>query len=407
MTRYDNVGMQFSKVASIIPEAESIVINQMVYDLERHGYDIVTLSLGEAFFDIPLFDMKALDLSKAYHYSDSRGLLELRHKIAEYYTNYYNAAVDGEREVLISAGSKAIIFMAMMVVLNPGDEVLIHEPAWLSYQEQARLAHAEPAFIPFECRPEDFAQHLGRNTKMLILNNPNNPVGRLYTREELTFVYDLCRSRGIYLLIDEAYSDFVLSEGFVSLAEIAPEKHGAIIVNSLSKNMGMSGWRIGYAISSPAFIDTLLKINQHIITCAPTILLQYCAKYFDRLIGITLPQVALVVERRQCVGKMLDDLKMDHLPGGATFYFFVSIGNFPGTSREFAQWLLLDKHIAVVPGSAYGESTGRFVRLSVGAETEERIWEALHHIKALSEAHEFDRTTLIRRLEKYRATGGR
>lgn len=398
--------MRFSDIVTGIPEAESIVINQMVYDLTRDGEDITCLSLGEAFFDIPLFDVKALDIAKSYHYSESRGLPALRHKIAEFYGSQYGAPVDGEREILISAGSKPIIFMAMLTTLNDGDEVVIHEPAWLSYQEQARMARAVPRFIPFDCPCDDFGQYLTDRTRMLIINNPNNPAGKLYTREELTTVYEMCRERGIYLMVDEAYSDFVIDKGFVSLAEIAPDKDGAIVINSLSKNMGISGWRIGYAISSPEFIDMLLKVNQHLITCAPTILLQYVAKYFDRLLQITLPQVADVVERRVRVGKMMDRLGVHYLEGGTTFYYFADIGDFPGTSRDFAHWLLLDKQIAVVPGSAYGESTDRFIRLSIGTESEERIWDALHHIKALSSANRFDHDALKRRMDRFRQKYG-
>lgn len=401
MNRENLPPMQISSIVSQIPEAESIYINQMVYDLTRGGEDVTCLSLGEAFFDIPLFDVKALDITKSYHYSDSRGLPELRDKIAEFYTRHYGAPVDGDREILISAGSKPIIFMALLTALNTGDEILIHEPAWLSYQEQARLARVEPKFIPYDCPCEDFGRYITPKTKMVIINNPNNPAGKLYTRDELTTVYEICRSRGIYLMVDEAYSDFVINQGFISLAEIVPDKDGVIIVNSLSKNMGISGWRIGYAISSPEFIDMLLKVNQHVITCAPTILLQYVAKYFDDLLKITLPQVEEVVLRRERVGKMMDRLGMERLEGGTTFYFFAGIGNFPGTSRDFAQWLLLDKKIAVVPGSAYGASTDRFVRISIGTESEERIWDALNHISALGGANQFDHDALERRVERF------
>lgn len=401
MDRENLPPMQIGSVVSEIPEAESIFINQMVYDLTRSGEDVTCLSLGEAFFDIPLFDVKALDITKSYHYSDSRGLPELRDKIAEFYTRHYNAPVDGDKEILISAGSKPIIFMALLTALNTDDEILIHEPAWVSYQEQARLARVVPKFIPYDCPCADFARYITPKTKMVIINNPNNPAGKLYSREELTTVYEICRSRGIYLMVDEAYSDFVINQGFISLAEIVPDKDGIIIVNSLSKNMGISGWRIGYAISSPTFIDMLLKVNQHVITCAPTILLQYVAKYFDDLLKITLPQVEEVVHRRERVGKMMDRLGIERLDGGTTFYFFAGIGNFPGTSRDFALWLLLDKKIAVVPGSAYGDSTDRFVRVSIGTESEERIWDALNHISALGGTNQFDHEALARRVERF------
>lgn len=375
--------MRLSKAVDDISDAVSIRINQMVYDLKRAGHDPTVLSLGEAFFDLRLFDFAATDIEKGYHYSDSQGIPELRKQVASFYHSRYRAPVDAE-EVLITAGSKPAIFMAMLATLDPGDEVLMHEPCWLSYPHQARLGNFVAAFIPYDVAPEDFHRHFTPKTRMLVLNNPNNPAGRLYTAQELRRVYEDCRARGIYVLVDEAYSDFVLDQPFYSMAEIVPDKDGVIVVNSLSKNMGMSGWRIGYAIGSRPFIQALLKVNQHVITCAPTILLRYVSTYFEQILEQTLPQVRSVVEKRRRVAEMMDELGLKRLPGDSTFYFFVSIDNFPGTSTDFAMHALLRKMVAVVPGSAYGQSTDRFVRVGIGAESEERLWEALQVIKSLT-----------------------
>ena len=381
------------------PQAISIYFNQIVYDLRRKGEDVTTLSLGEAFFDIPIFDFYKLDYTKGYHYSDSQGLPELRAKLASYYTKEYGATVDSDKELLISAGSKPLIFMAMLSVMEAGDEVIIHEPAWLSYPEQASLAGLTCGYIPFNCPVESFHKHFSSKTRMLIVNNPNNPAGKLYSRDELLSLYDQCRSRGIYVMVDEAYSDFVVDSSFTSMATVVPNKDGVIIVNSLSKNMGISGWRIGYIISSENVIQTVLKVNQHLITCAPTILLQYCTKYFEEIISVTLPQVRDVVDKRKRVEKMISDLGMVCLPGGTTFYFFVSIQGYSGTSLEFSLSLLLEEKISVVPGSAYGKSTDRFVRISIGTESEERIWEALVVIRRHIEKHKYDQFSIESRLK--------
>lgn len=383
---------QISNRANEIPEALSIYINQIVYDLKRHGRDIISLSLGEAFFDIPMFDFKKLDADKCAHYSDTQGIPELRRKISDFYNKYYGAPVDPDNEMMITAGSKIAIFMAMQGTLNQGDEVLIHEPAWLSYQEQARLVGAVPKFIPFACPPEEFDHHFSERTRMLIINNPNNPAGRVYTRAELVRIVEVCREHGIYVLVDEAYSDFLINETFVSMATVAPNKEGVIIVNSLSKNMGLSGWRIGYVITSPDLLKVLIKLNQHLITCAPSILVYYLEQYFDQIIGITLPQVRAVVEKRARIEKMIDGIGLTCLKGGATFYFFVSIDGYPGTSLDLAMQLLLTKGVAVVPGSAYGASTERFVRVSIGTESEERIWEALKILRDVIDSRELDLT---------------
>jgi aspartate aminotransferase/aminotransferase len=156
----------------------------------------------------------------------------------------------------------------------------------------------------------------------------------------------------------------------------------------------MSGWRVGYTITSPELIQPLLRLNQHIITCGPTILLYYMARYFDDIIAVTLPQVAQVVEKRERIGRYMDELGLGRMDGSATFYFFVSIGDFPGTDMEFALSLLLDHGIAVVPGSAYGASTHRYVRVSVGTESEERMHRALRLIRERTLVKEFDHAGL-------------
>lgn len=382
--------MQLSQKITEIPQALSIYINQIVYDQKRKGKDLTVLSLGEAFFDIPLFDFSKLDYVKGYHYSDSQGIPELRKKVSEFYLKTYQASVNPEAEMLISAGSKVIIFLAMQATLNAGDEVLIHEPAWLSYQEQAKLVNATLRFIPYDHPLDQLETYISPKTKMLILNNPNNPGGRIYTQEELEMLYEQCRANGIYLLVDEAYSDFLIDGPFYSAARLAENKDGVIVVNSLSKNMGMSGWRVGYVISSPPVIKAILTLNQHVMTCAPTILLQYMAKYFDEVTSVTLPQVRDVVEKRIRIGKYIDQLGLKRLPGESTFYFFVHIGEFPGSSLDFSLYLLLHHGVAVVPGSAYGDSTERFIRVAVGAESEERICEALDVIKDLVSVKTFD-----------------
>ena len=391
--------MQLSNKVTAIPEALSIYINQLVYDLKRKGKDIISLSLGEAYFDIPMFDFKKLDFVKGYHYADSQGLPELRHKIADFYKKTYGAGINADDELLISAGSKPIIFMAMQATLNSGDEVLIHEPAWLSYPEQAKIVGAVPKFIPYDCPIGKFTDYFTDKTRMVIINNPNNPAGKIYTKGELKELYEICRPRGIYIMVDEAYSDFVIEDEFHSMANIVPDKDGIIIVNSLSKNMGMSGWRVGYVITAPELIQQILKLNQHLITCAPTILLSYMAKYFDEVTAITLPQVRDVVEKRQRVIKMLDSEGLSRMAGNSTFYIFVNIKDFPGTSMDFALYMLLFHSVAVVPGSAYGDSNERFVRVSIGTESEERIHDAILMMKDVINKKDFDKEALQKKLK--------
>jgi aspartate aminotransferase/aminotransferase len=182
------------------------------------------------------------------------------------------------------------------------------------------------------------------------------------------------------------------------MADIVPSKKGIIIVNSLSKNFGMSGWRIGYVIANKNEINALLKVNQHLITCAPTILSLYLSRYFDDILKITIPQVKDVVNKRNRIVSMIDSIGLECLDGGTTFYFFVNIGKFPGSSLELSLHLLLNFNISVSPGSAYGENTDRFIRISIGTESEERIYIALQTINDVINNVNFNSSELKNKL---------
>lgn len=384
-----------------IPEALSIYMNQIVYSEKRKGIDIITLSLGEAFFEIPELPFSEIDFVKGYHYSDSMGIPQLRTKILQYYNTEYGAQLNNIEEILISSGSKAIIYMTMMCILEQGDEVLIHEPAWLSYQEQAKLAGAVPKFIPYNCPMNMFSNYITERTKLLVLNNPNNPAGWVYTKEQLQNIYNICREKGVYILIDEAYSDFIgKGESFTSMAAIAEDLEGVFIVNSLSKNMGMSGWRIGYVISHEKNIKTLLKLNQHIITCAPTVLQLYIAHYFDEIIAVTLPQVQEVVEKRNRILEYIDSIGLKHLNGASTFYIFLCVEELEIDTLDFCLFLLFKYGISTVPGGAYGQSTESFIRIGIGAEPEERIYYALDIIRMVLEEKMSDRRYVDEKLSR-------
>lgn len=393
--------MQISKRVQKIPEALSVYLNNIVYKMRREGIKITTLSLGEAYFDIPFYGFEGLDIVKGYHYSESLGLPELREKIAEYYQKQYKAKVNPDEELLISAGSKPIIFMALQAVLNEGDEVLIHEPAWLSYPEQIKLANGVPKFIPYDCPPEKFINYVTDKTRVLILNNPNNPAGRVYDEKTLKMLYEQLRKRGIYILIDEAYSDFIDDGKFCSMINVVPDKDGIIVVNSLSKNLGISGWRVGYIISTPEIIYNVLKLNQHLITCASSILLIYLAKYMDNILKHTLPQAKAVTAKRNRIEEYVRMIGLDTLGGTSTFYMFINIEQYEHSSLDLAMYLLFKYHIAVVPGSAYGESTERFIRVGVGVETDETLKDAINIIKNVIDKQEYDEKLIKNSFEKF------
>jgi aspartate/methionine/tyrosine aminotransferase len=367
----------FSDSLSRISEAQSIYLNQLVYELKRKGEDVITLSLGEAFFDIPLFDFNLLDLEKSHHYADSSGTPKLKEKISNHYYKNFKVKSDPKNEILISAGSKAIIYMSIKALINQGDEVILHEPAWLSYADQVKLCGGKVKYISYKENISTLKKHITKKTKMIIINNPNNPAGKIYSLKELNIIFKTIKRSKIWLLVDEAYSDFILNEKFISAGKLLTSKKNLIVVNSLSKNMGISGWRIGYAISNSYFIKQILKLNQHIITCAPSILMIYLEKYFGNILKVTRPQIKSLLKKRDKVKLILNKYNLKYLTGTSTFYFLVNIEKYKGSSTEFALKMLNKHRIAVVPGSAYGKSTKSFIRLGIGTESLERIEQAI------------------------------
>ena len=372
----------YSKIIRNIPEALSIYFNQIVYDLKAKGVDIITLSLGEAYFDIPLYDFNKLDLEKCHHYTDSRGSLKLRQKICDYYYKNYDAKINFKDEILISAGSKPLIYMALLAILNKNEEVLVFEPAWLSYAEQIKLAGGKEKYIHYNDSVDKVEKMINSKTKAIIINNPNNPAGRYYSKSEIKKLILIAKRKKIWVIIDEAYSDF-MEKKFYSAFNFIKMYSNIIVINSLSKNFGISGWRIGYAISNSGFISNLLKLNQHLITCAPSILMNYLELYFDDLIKITKPQIKNLIKKRNKIKKYLTKNNFVFLEGSSTFYFFIKLDDYKFDILNLCLYLLLKYNIAVVPGQAYGSSTKKFIRLSIGTETEERIFDSIRIINSI------------------------
>ncbi|MCL1076772.1 pyridoxal phosphate-dependent aminotransferase [Parashewanella spongiae] len=362
--------MPLNKNLHFVREATSIAINQQVYNKKHQGERVITLSLGEAYFDIPDFGFDAINFKQGYHYSDTAGLPALRQKLAAHYSNQFNIhSIDADKNIIISAGSKLLTYLSMLAILNHGDEVLLHEPAWLSYQDQASLCGAETRYIPYHVKAENFRQYFSENTKLLIINNPNNPAGWIYDKHELVQLIKLAEQSGIYVLFDEAYSDFVANtEHFHSASYYIADFDNVIVVNSMSKNFGMSGWRVGFLVATPHLVQHILKLNQHIITCAPTPLQMYFAEHFTQIYHSCQQQINALMVKRQQVANLLEQHQLKPLSGNATFYFFIDISQSSMSSKQLCKTLLEHFNIALVPGSAYGHSTNGFIRLSFGTE---------------------------------------
>ncbi|AXK32689.1 pyridoxal phosphate-dependent aminotransferase [Streptomyces armeniacus] len=360
-------------VESVAP-ASSIQYNNRVYEMTSQGRDVITLSLGEAFFDVPTPYFDNLPAGRIHHYSHSRGLPLLREKLATYYKVECQTPVDPETELVVTAGSKAAIYLALLALIDPGDEVLILEPSWVSYVEQVRLCRGVPVQVPWYESAGDLERYVTPRTRLVIVNNPNNPSGHVLGRDELGALYEVAERHGLQVLADEAYNEFVVGDDrFLSCGTFDPHKTRTVICNSMSKNYGMSGWRIGYAIAHPDIVNSILTLNQHIVTCAPTILSYYLAENFDGILDMTRPQIRDVVTLRNGIADELTARGIGTMPGSSTFYLFVSLGASRLDSDAFASRLLEERQVSVVPGAGYGPSCERFVRVAVGSEPEHRV----------------------------------
>jgi aspartate aminotransferase/aminotransferase len=375
-----------AKYVDDVAPAMSVKFNGQVYEMKQAGEDVIVLSLGEAFFDIPLFPFATLPFPDLYHYSHSRGIAGLRAKLAGYYHDRYGVPVDPAAEIVVTAGSKIALHMCFMALLEPGDEVVVPEPAWVSYSEQIRLCHGNPVMVPHGVPVAELESWITARTRALVVCSPQNPTGRVYTRDELRYLHRLAEEHDLLLVADEAYSEFLLDEEFVSCGADDPGKRHTIICNTMSKNYGMSGWRIGYVIARPDLVEQILKISQHLITCPPTILEQYLERHFDDILDVTRPQIRELVERRAHLGEYIEELGLDCMEGTATFYFFVRIDESGLSSEEFCQRLLRESKVSVVPGRGYGESCDGFVRVSVGTESMERTRRGIRAIREMIDA---------------------
>jgi aminotransferase len=376
---------RLSHVVTNAKEAMSIKYNTMVYELQRVGKPIIVMSLGEAFFNVPLFSMDDLPYPDIYHYSDSRGIPELREKLAKYFLNQYDVPIEYKKEMLITAGSKAAIYMTLMSILDPGDEVLIHEPAWVSYTEQVKLCYGVPIHVPLDKSIFHYEEYITEKTKAIIINTPHNPRGYVLNEAELRYLFNLAQKHEFWILSDEVYSDFICDGSFVSLGTIDREKNHSAIFNSISKNYGISGWRLGYVIGNEELINNVLKVNQHLITCPATILEYYINTHFNDIIDITKPQINEIVHKRSVLAQYMKEIGLDYLEGAATFYFFVSISPSRLSSEEFCTRLLQEEYISCVPGLGYGRSCDQFIRVSIGTASMEDNRYGLRKIKELIE----------------------
>ena len=396
------MSLELSKRALAISPSVTLAIDSRAKALRKDGVDVVGFGVGEPDFDTPEYirDAGKFAIDAGYtRYTPVAGTLDLREHICEKFFRD-NALSYTPEEVIVSSGAKQSLYTALSVILNPGDEVLIPSPYWVSYPEMVMIAGGTPVMVPgaeengFIVTAEEIRPYVTERTKALIINSPNNPNGCVWSREQLIGIAELAVEKGFYVISDEIY-ERLLYDGVehVSIASLGEEiKRQTVVVNGVSKTYAMTGWRIGYAAASRPIIKAMTAFQSHSASNANSI-----AQYAS---SVALTSGATYIKkmlkefqtRRNLMHALI--LSIDglyaHLPKGA-FYMMLNLNGIMGLSHDgvlidgsetFAAQLLENKHVAVVPGKAFGDDT--HVRLSY-ATSRERIVEGMRRIEEFVE----------------------
>ncbi len=343
------------------------------FDIASEMDNVISLGVGEPDFKTPFSIRQAAieTLEKGRtKYSANAGLLELRNEIAAYLQRRYGLSYEGKREVLVTGGGAEAIELAVRALVNPGEEVLIPEPSFVCYTPMVELACGVPVAIQtkaedgFRLTKEALLEKITDKTKLLVLPYPNNPTGGVMRREHLEELASVLRERSIMVLSDEIYSELTYNGRHVSMASIEGMRERTIVVNGFSKAYSMTGWRLGYAAAPAPIIAQMTKIHQFAIMCAPTTS-QYAAVEALRNCDESIESMVTEYDmRRRLVVDGFNRMGLPCFEPEGAFYVFPCIKSTGMSSEEFCEKLLYAKHVAVVPGNAFGDSGEGYIRVS-------------------------------------------
>lgn len=381
------------------------VLSKKIVDIEPSGirkfFDVVSempgaisLGVGEPDFDTPYVvreeGIYALEQGKTY-YTANAGLKELRQEISLYLNRKYNLDYDPDKEIVVTVGGSEGIDLALRSMINPGDEVLIPQPCFVSYAPCAIMADATPVYInlkaenEFKLTKEELIASITDKTKILILAYPSNPTGAIMTKEELEELVPIIIEHDLYVISDEIYSELTYDNKHCSIASLPGMKERTIVINGFSKSFAMTGWRLGYACGPKNIIEQILKLHQFAIMCAPTNsqfaaieALKHCDDDVDKM-------VEAYNQRRRFLIHALKEMGIECFEPYGAFYIFPSIQKFGMSSEEFANRLLQEQKLAVIPGTAFGACGEGFVRISY-AYSIENLKVGLDRIKKFIES---------------------
>ena len=350
------------------------------FDIVSEMPDAISLGVGEPDFDTPWNireeGIYSLEKGRTF-YTSNAGLLELREAICEYNERRFQLMYDPKKEVMLTVGGSEGIDVALRAMLNPGDEVIIPEPCYVSYLPCVQLADGVPVTISlknenqFRLTKEELEAAITDKTKILVMAFPNNPTGAIMTREDLEAIAEVIIKHDLYVISDEIYAELTYSGNHVSIASLPGMRERTIVIGGFSKAFAMTGWRLGYAMGPAMIMEQMIKIHQFAIMCAPTTS-QYAAIVAMRDCDKDVVHMREAYDQRRRY--MLNAFKEMGLPcfePKGAFYLFPDIREFGIPSEKFATRLLKAKKLAVVPGDAFGDCGEGFLRISYAYSLEE------------------------------------
>jgi len=343
------------------------------FDIVSEMKDAISLGVGEPDFDTPWHireeGIYSLEKGRTFYTSNS-GLKELKIEICNYLHRRFNLEYDYTREVLVTVGGSEAIDLAFRAMLDPGDEVLIPQPSYVSYHPCTLLAGGVPVVIElkeddnFKLTKEDLLAAITDKTKILVLPFPNNPTGAIMEYEDLKDIVDVIIENDLYVISDEIYSELTYGKNHVSIASFPGMKERTIVINGFSKSYAMTGWRLGYAAGPALIIEQMTKIHQFAIMCAPTTS-QYAAIEALRNGDADVETMRESYDkRRRFLVHAFNSMGLKCFEPFGAFYVFPCIKSLNMTSDEFATKLLMEEKVAVVPGTAFGECGEGYLRIS-------------------------------------------
>ena len=343
------------------------------FDIVNEMEDAISLGVGEPDFDTPwhIRDEGIYSLEKGRtFYTSNAGLMPLREEICRYIERKHKVTYHPAKETLVTVGGSEAIDIGLRAMLNPGEEVLIPQPSYVSYEPCAVLAGGVPVIIElkaeneFRLTAQELEEAITDKTKVLILPFPNNPTGAIMERKDLEAIAEVIKKHDIFVMSDEIYAELTYTDRHVSIVELPGMRERTILINGFSKAFAMTGWRLGYACGPENIIEQMTKIHQFAIMCAPTTS-QYAAVEALKNGEEDVKEMRTAYnQRRRYLMHAFKEMGLSCFEPFGAFYVFPCIKEFGMTSEEFAERFLQEEKVAVVPGTAFGDCGEGFLRIS-------------------------------------------